>query len=135
MGAYKSTRDRRRGVLVNKSRNCRPSLAKASTSIGEHFVQEPAPGSVPSNVREILSVASRIASMPDREAIERYHCLMDKKLTGFLNPTEIFELERIETRLDAADRDYDLEARDREMELDRGRILESIHTLLAQLGR
>ena len=90
---------------------------------------------IASNIREILSVASRVASMPDREAIQRYHSLIDKQLVASLNPTERFELERIETRLDASDRDPVIEARDREMEAERSRILDSIHTLLAKLER
>ena len=73
--------------------------------------------------------------MPDREAIQRYHALIDKQLAASLTPTERFELERIETRLDAVDRDPVIEARDREMESERARILESIHALLARLQR
>ncbi len=71
--------------------------------------------------------------MPDREAMQRYHSLIDKKLLASLTPTERFELERIEARLDAADRDPAIEARDHEMNIERKRILDSIHTLLAKL--
>jgi hypothetical protein len=73
--------------------------------------------------------------MPDRDAIQRYHSLIDKKLVSSLTPTERFELERIETRLDAVDRDPVIEARDREMEAERARILDSIQTLLTKLQR
>jgi len=73
--------------------------------------------------------------MPDREAMQRYHSLIDKKLLASLTPAERFELERIEARLDAADRDSIIEARDNQMDADRTRILESIHTLLAKLQR
>ena len=91
------------------------------------------PDAIASNIREVLSVASRVASMPDREAIQRYHNLIDKKLVMSLTLTERFELERIEARLDAGDRDPLIEARDRELEADRARVLDSIHTLLTRL--
>ena len=78
-------------------------------------------------------MASRIASMPGGEAAQRYHSLTDKKLVDLLTPTERFELERIEARLDATDRDPVIEARDREMEAERSRILDSIQGLLAKL--
>ena len=91
------------------------------------------PDAIASNIREVLSVASKVASMPDREAIQRYHDLIDKKLVTSLTPTERFELERIEARLDAGDRDPLIEARDRELESDRARLLDSIHTLLTRL--
>jgi hypothetical protein len=71
--------------------------------------------------------------MPDREAIQRYHALIDKSLVMSLSPTERFELERIEARLDAGDRDPLVEKRNREMATERARILDSIHTLLAKL--
>jgi hypothetical protein len=71
--------------------------------------------------------------MPDREAIQRYHDLIDKKLVASLTPAERFELERIETRLEANDRDPQIEARDRELEAERTRVLGSIHALLAKL--
>jgi hypothetical protein len=86
-----------------------------------------------SNIREILSVASRVASMPDREAIQRYHNLIDKGLLAPLSLSERFELERIEARLDAGQRDPLVEKRNREMAAERARILDSIHTLLAKL--
>jgi hypothetical protein len=71
--------------------------------------------------------------MPGGEAAQRYHSLTDKKLVDLLTPTERFELERIEARLDATDRDPVIEARDREMEAERSRILDSIQGLLAKL--
>ena len=71
--------------------------------------------------------------MPDREAMQRCHSLVDKNLAAALTPAERFELERIETRLDSADRDPVVEAQDRQMEAERARILDSIHTLLVKL--
>jgi hypothetical protein len=85
--------------------------------------------------RAVLSVASKVASMPDREAAQRYHDLVDKQLDAPLAATEHFELERIEARLDAGDRNPLLEARDREWETDRTRLLDSIHVLLTRFQK
>lgn len=116
-----------------KSRTCLPQRQRFGAHPPIKPDQEPVPAVIASNVREILSVASRVASMPDREAIQRYHSLIDKQLDAALTPAERFELERIETRLDATDRDPQIEARDRELEAERTRVLDSIHTLLARL--
>jgi len=121
--------------MVGKLRTCRPLVPKLGLVGSEKRVQEPVSSAIASNIREVLSVASRVASMPDREAMQRYHSLIDKKLLASLTPAERFELERIEARLDAADRDSIIEARDNQMDADRTRILESIHTLLAKLQR
>jgi hypothetical protein len=96
-------------------------------------VQEPVHTAIASNIRDVLSAASRIASMHDEEAMQTYHSLMDKKLDGSLSQIELFELERIEIRLDARDRDPVIEARDREMEAERTQILHSIQKMLAKL--
>lgn len=135
MVTSKMTLDHRRMTRVGKPRMCRPHASKSGLPSADRTVQEPVSRVIASNVREILSVASRVASMPDRDAIQRYHSLIDKKLVSSLTPTERFELERIETRLDAVDRDPVIEARDREMEAERARILDSIQTLLTKLQR
>ena len=116
-----------------KPRTCLPQRQRFGAHPPIKPDQEPVPAVIASNVREILSVASRVASMPDREAIQRYHSLIDKQLDASLTPVERFELERIEIRLDANDRDPLIEARDRELEAERTRVLNSIHTLLARL--
>jgi hypothetical protein len=48
---------------------------------------------------------------------------------------ERFELERIETRLDAEDEDPRIEARDRQWEMERTQLLESIQDLLLKLQK
>ena len=73
--------------------------------------------------------------MPDRDAIQRYHSLIDKKLATSLTPTERFELERIEARLDAGERDQLIEARASEYEAERAQVLDSIHTLITKLKK
>jgi hypothetical protein len=89
------------------------------------------PGLIVNN--EALVTACRIASMPDREIRQRYHELVDKGLDGALTALERFELERIETRLDAEDRDPKIEAEDRKWEAERTELLESIEGLLRRL--
>jgi hypothetical protein len=83
--------------------------------------------------REVLTMASSIASMTAEEVNERYHCLVDEGLRRELTPLERFELERIETRLDIEDRDVNLEASDRDWELRRADLLESIVNLVGIL--
>ena len=73
--------------------------------------------------------------MADREVRQRYHELVDKRLGSELTVLERFELERIETRLDAEDRDPEIEARDRQWEMERTQLLESIGDLLLNLRR
>ena len=52
--------------------------------------------------------------MPDVEAAQRYHELIDKQLDASLTVAERFELERIEARLNAGDRAPLIDAQDRE---------------------
>lgn len=85
------------------------------------------------NIAAVLSVASRIASMADRDVRQRYHDLVDKGMGGELSALERFELERIEIRLDAEDRDAQIEALDREWEVQRSKLLDSIADLLIRL--
>src|ERR1035438_9977404 len=105
MAASKLTRDHQGRTQFARSRTCRPQGPRFGLLPSDKARQEPMPDAIASNIREVLSVASKVASMPDREAIQRYHDLIDKKLVTSLTPTERFELERIEPRLDAGDRD------------------------------
>ena len=73
--------------------------------------------------------------MADREVRQRYHELVDKRLVSELTVLERFELERIETRLDAEDEDTRIEARDRQWEMERTQLLESIQDLLLKLQK
>jgi len=71
--------------------------------------------------------------MADRDVRQRYHDLVDKGLENELTALERFELERIETRLDAEDREPQIEAQDRKWEMERERLLESVGELLTKL--
>jgi hypothetical protein len=48
-------------------------------------------------------VANRVQAFPPEELLERYHELVDQRLQGTLEYTELPELELIEARLDAED--------------------------------
>lgn len=75
--------------------------------------------------------ASLVESMSDLHLRERYHELVDKRPD--LNALERFELERIELRLDAEDRDPVLEAREQQWQSERTELLNSIEHLLVKL--
>lgn len=118
---------------LNCYHTCAPRARRRRVGVADKARLAPASADIASNVREVLSVASRIAEMPDREVLDRYHALVDKQLITSLTLTERFELERIEARLDANDRDPLVEARNREWEAERIRILDSIQSLIAKL--
>jgi hypothetical protein len=82
-------------------------------------------------VQKVIALASRIASTSDQQVRERYHELVDKRPD--LNALERFELERIETRLDAEDVGPRLEARERQWQEERIDLLNSAEDLLARL--
>ena len=73
--------------------------------------------------------------MADREVRQRYHELVDQGLDSGLTVLERFELERIEARLDAEDRDPQVEARDRQWATERTELLQSIEDLLIKLRK
>lgn len=69
--------------------------------------------------------------MSDRQVREKYHELVDKRPD--LNALERFELGRIEARLDAEDRDPQLEAREGRWQEERTKLLGSVEELLTRL--
>jgi hypothetical protein len=79
----------------------------------------------------VSALASLIANMSDQQVRERYHELVDKRPD--LNALERFELERIELRLDAEDRDPVLETREQQWQLERTELLNSVEDLLVKL--
>lgn len=48
-------------------------------------------------------IEGRVVSLKSGRLLDRYHELVDKRLLGTLQYTELFELERIEVRLNAED--------------------------------
>jgi hypothetical protein len=49
------------------------------------------------------AIVDRVKALDPDQLDDRYHELVDKRLLGPLDYTELFELERIEARLDAED--------------------------------
>jgi hypothetical protein len=81
---------------------------------------------------EVVDVLDRVARMSDQQIRERYHLLVDIG-RGNLSALDRFELERIEARLDAEDRDPALEARDKEWQDERVALIKSVERLLGKL--
>src|ERR1700722_14215901 len=125
----------RRGTQLSRPRTCGPQRRRFVPLPSDHARQAPISAVFAGNIREVLAVASRVASMADREAAQRYHELIDKQLDTSLTAAKRFELERIEVRLEAHDRDPLIAARDREWEAERTRLLDSIHSLLARFQK
>jgi len=69
--------------------------------------------------------------MNGQEVRDRYHKLIDKR--PGLEALERFELDEIAGRLDAEDRDTQLEARERQWQEERFELLNSVQDLLAKL--
>lgn len=135
MMASKRARNYRRFTQFSRPRSCGPQKRRLGSLPSDESKQAPISAAAAGNIREVLAVANKVASMPDREAAQRYHELVDKQIGEPLAAAERFELERIEARLDAGDRDPVIEARDREWEADRTRLLDSIDLLLTSLKR
>ncbi|MGO4882799.1 MAG: hypothetical protein ACLP59_18565 [Bryobacteraceae bacterium] len=51
------------------------------------------------------AIVDDVKALDTDQLHDRYHELVDKRLQGELDFTELFELERIEARLDAQDQD------------------------------
>lgn len=135
MATSRLARDYRRGARFSRSHACGPQRRRFGSLPPDEARQTPIPAAVAANIREVLAAASKVASMPDRDAAQRYHDLIDQQLLAPLTAAERFELERIEARLDARDGSPLREARDREWEADRIRLLDSIHSLLARFQK
>lgn len=90
---------------------------------------EPSPNS---DVRAIEAKAQALS--PDR-LLERYHELVDKRLEGAIEYTELFELDRIEVRLDAEGEAeaIALAALNGDWRRERSELLTSIERLLARV--
>ena len=99
---------------------------------GRELSKEPSAYAVLSpEVQNVIGLASRIASMSDQQVRARYHELVDKRPN--LDALERFELERIEARLDAEDRDPWLEAREQKWQAERTELINSVEGLLERL--
>ncbi len=135
MTSAKPMRAYRPGERYRKPRACGPPRQRIGSLPSAKAGEAPISQTVDANIREVLAVASRVASMPDQEAAQRYHDLVDRQLAAPLTATERFELERIEVRLEARDRNPVIEERDREWEARRRQLLDSVHALLTRFRK
>lgn len=55
--------------------------------------------------KEAQAIMDKVKALGSGELYDRYHELVDKRLQGTLDFTELLELERIEARLDTEDQD------------------------------
>ncbi len=78
-------------------------------------------------------IEAAVVSTPKCKIRERYHQLVDQSLIRRLSAPEDFELGCIEGRLDSEDGDFDLEERDRQWDLEREALVDSIEDLLGKL--
>jgi hypothetical protein len=83
-----------------------------------------------------LEIESRIRSLPSDEVIQRFHFLVDKRLHDTLRFIESFELDCIESRLDAEEQAELCSAVDVENDWirERSQLVESIGKLLSILS-
>jgi hypothetical protein len=51
------------------------------------------------------AIVDQVRALDSDQLLDRYHELVDKRLQGTLDFTELLELERIEARLDTEDQD------------------------------
>ena len=54
---------------------------------------------------EVCEVEQRLQTLSLDQLIERYHDLIDQRITGHIGPIQEFEISRVESRLDAEDED------------------------------
>jgi hypothetical protein len=83
-----------------------------------------------------IEIDRRIRLLPSDEIIQRFHCLVDKRLQGTLRFIESFELDCIEARLDAEEQAELSGAVDSQNDWirERSQLIESIERLLATVS-
>lgn len=125
------SRIRRSDPPASESRKTSHEYSKRLGTYSETGPTERSSAETSPAVQQVIDLASRIASMSDRQVREKYHELVDKRPD--LNALERFELGRIEARLDAEDRDPQLEAREGRWQEERTKLLGSVEELLTRL--
>ena len=80
------------------------------------------------------TIVDEVKALEPDQLHNRYHELVDKRLLAELDFTELFELERIDARLDAEDKDEDarLTVVQDDWRRERGELVASIEHLLAR---
>jgi hypothetical protein len=84
---------------------------------------------------EVKSIERGIQALSADDLLRRYHELVDRRLTRQIRLTELFELDRIESRLNAQDEDElgQLANFRKEWRSERNELLTNIEELLARL--
>ncbi len=84
--------------------------------------------------RDAQAIIDRVKAFGRDQLGDRYHELVDKRLQGTLDFTELLELERIEARLDAEDQDEAarLTILQEDWRRERNQLVASIEHLLAR---
>jgi len=79
--------------------------ARHAAFVGSHD-EGGVPGVYPAVIgRDAQAILDQVKALESDQLLGRYHELVDKRLQGALRYTELFELERIEARLDNEDQD------------------------------
>ena len=96
-------------------------------------VGQKGPDSGPS--REVSLIESSLQALSTDELLDRYHELIDRRLIGRLQLKESFELDRIESRLNAEDEDGLRQLADykKQWQRERTELVANIEGLLARL--
>jgi len=81
------------------------------------------------------AIIDQVNALGSDELYDRFHELADKRLEGALEYTELFELERIEARLDTEDQDEAarLTVLQEDWRRERNELVASVEHLLAHL--
>jgi hypothetical protein len=84
---------------------------------------------------EVGAIENAVQAFSTNELLQRYHELIDRRLAGGLQVMESFELDRIESRLNAEDEDEvsHLAGFQKEWQLERREIVADIEMLLVRL--
>ena len=137
--------DRRRGLSATAHGSRGGSAISLSTRGLRHadrFRLSKSSRTFRTNLAEVVSEArdsdathidANVRNMDENEVLDRYHELIDKRLTDELNYRESFELDRIEARLNAEDETElrDLRATQEEWQRERLELVSSIERLLS----
>jgi hypothetical protein len=84
--------------------------------------------------QDAQAIVDQVTALESDQLHDRYHGLVDKRLQGMLGFTELFELERIDARLDCEDQDEAarLTILQDDWRRERNELVESIEHLLAR---
>jgi len=103
-GAHRNGTARLRDVWRDERRGPR-SHARHSAFVGDRNNISVHGAYTPGIGHEAQAILDQVKGLESEQLHDRYHELVDKRLQGALRYTELFELERIEARLDTEDQD------------------------------